>query len=325
MTGILQKRIKIQRLKISEKAVAGLLPLTFFMLLLKDPTLAAGSALRGLRLCAEVVIPSLFPFAVLSGMMIGNGLLLHIPHSFTRPLQHMLGLSHAGACVLLPCVLCGFPMGAGCVADAVEKGMVTEEEGERLLLFCNLPSPAFCIGTVGATLWGSRVIGLQLYAVTIFAAATVGILTRPKLRPTESKVLLWQSNDSTASLLTASLKNAAQAMLSVSACVVFFTAISEIVRHYLIAAALPIWIASAIDYLLELSGAASRGALPGNPMALLLCAFGTGWSGLSVHCQILTVCESKGLKAPGYLVSKMLQGILAAILMRALILLFNST
>ena len=307
------------------KVVASLLPLTFFLLFLKDTTFATASALRGLRLCAEVVIPSLFPFAVLSGMLIGNGLLFQTPPSLTRPLRQLFRLSHAGVCILLPCVLCGFPLGAGCVTDAVEKGMLTEEEGNRLMLFCNLPSPAFCIGTVGASLWGSRAVGVQIYAVTILAAATVGILTRPKEPPAENQFTPRRSDTSTSSLLTASLKNAAQAMLSVSACVVFFTVITEVIRHYLIAAAMPIWVTTAVDYLIELSGAASRGALPGDPAALLLCAFGTGWSGLSVHCQILTICESKSLRVPGYFIFKMLQGILAAVLMGGVILLFNST
>jgi hypothetical protein len=206
-------------------------------------------------------------------------------------------------------------MGAGCVTEAMTNGRIDHDEGERLLLFCNLPSPAFLIGTVGIGLWGSRTVGLQIYAATLLSAACVAIRTHPKRKRLENFSFLQKHHVPFPSLLASSLLGAAQAMLSVCACVVFFTAIAEVIRCFTVAAKLPNWIALIADYLLELSGAASRGAIGNDHTALPLCAFGAGWSGLSAHCQVLAVCESKNVKTKGYFGSKLLQGILAAIIM----------
>ena len=320
MTEAVWKKTKIPHPKAWETLVAGLLPVTLFLLFLKAPKIASHAAREGLRLCGEAVIPSLFPFAVLSGMMVGNGLIFALPTKITRPVGRLFQLSHHGVCLLLPCLLCGFPIGAVCMADTVAKGRLSREEGERMLLFCNLPSPAFCIGTLGAGFWGSTAIGGMLYGCALLSAILAGICIRPKKEPPSPLPLSRDDRASFAVLLTSSLSGGAQAMLSVSACVVFFTTVSEILRRILTVTGIPWQISSVADYLLELSGAACRGAAPGNISALLLCAFGVGWSGLSVHCQIQAVCQSRGITVKGYWTSKLCQGLLSALFMGLLCL-----
>jgi hypothetical protein len=51
---------------------------------------------------------------------------------------------------------------------------------------------------------------------------------------------------------------------------------------------------------------------------VLTAAF-AGWSGISVHCQIIALCGGRGLSFKPYLLAKGLQGVLCAVVMAALL------
>ena len=105
-------------------------------------------ASNGLLIWYQNMIPSLFPFMVLSGFMVRSGLSLKIGHwmqpvlgIFFRLPSHMLYAVFMG-------FLCGFPMGAKIVADMLEKEQITLKEGEYLLAFCNNIGPLYMLGYV---------------------------------------------------------------------------------------------------------------------------------------------------------------------------------
>lgn len=105
-------------------------------------------ASNGLLIWYRNMIPSLFPFMVLSGFMIRSGLSLKIGQwmqpvlgIFFRLPSHMLYAIFMG-------FLCGFPMGAKIVADMLEKEQITLNEGEYLLAFCNNIGPLYMLGYV---------------------------------------------------------------------------------------------------------------------------------------------------------------------------------
>ena len=93
-----------------------------------------GEAVRqGVALCGRSVIPSLFPFFVLSSLLIACGaseLLSALLSPLMRPL---FGLSGTGAAALALGLCGGYPVGARTAAELVENGALSQEEGERLL------------------------------------------------------------------------------------------------------------------------------------------------------------------------------------------------
>ena len=105
-------------------------------------------ASNGLLIWYRNMIPSLFPFMVLSGFMIRSGLSLKIG----QWLQPFLGMifrlpSHMLYAIFMG-FLCGFPMGAKIVSDMLEKEQITLKEGEYLLAFCNNIGPLYMLGYV---------------------------------------------------------------------------------------------------------------------------------------------------------------------------------
>ena len=107
-----------------------------FSALLLLPEVSAQAARDAMLLCAQTLIPSLFPFFVLSSLLIACGaseLLSALLSPLMRPL---FGLSGTGAAALALGLCGGYPVGARTAAELVENGALSQEEGERLLAFC---------------------------------------------------------------------------------------------------------------------------------------------------------------------------------------------
>lgn len=110
------------------------LTVPFFLILLFFPALSMEGASQGLLLWFRKVVPVLLPFALVSHLMVET----HLPEALSPRF-----------CVVLMGFVCGYPMGAVWASALSEKGQISPEEGERLLLFCNQPSPMFLIGYLG--------------------------------------------------------------------------------------------------------------------------------------------------------------------------------
>ena len=121
------------------KKSVGLAILMVFLLLY--PRFAAEGARYGLLLWYTSVVPSLFPFMVLSSLIVSSGgvsLLMKPVRAFLGP---WLPLSENGCYTLISGLLCGCPMGAKTCGDSVQ-------EGRFLMTICNHPSPMFLLGFV---------------------------------------------------------------------------------------------------------------------------------------------------------------------------------
>ena len=109
-------------------------------------------ALKGLNLWFERMIPTLFPFMVLSGVIIR----MDLTDAFVKMLNPILGglFRIRPACVygMLVGFLCGFPMGAHVAAQLYEQGQISKAEAAYLLSFCNNIGPVYFLSFVMSVL-----------------------------------------------------------------------------------------------------------------------------------------------------------------------------
>ena len=307
----------------------GFFALFCLLLILRNSDIAIEYMSRGLLLCAKTVVPSLFPFMILSELIVSGGIGSVLPKRLLAPLRRLLGLPDAGCCAVLLGMLCGFPVGAKCALLSYEQGRLSKEETERVLTFSNNPSSAFLISAVGVSLWGNRRFGVALYATVLTVSLLTGILAgllrkKDAEESSASEIQAVVTPPLTgAKLFTESVKSATGSMLLVCAYVIFFSALMGTLNIVLSVFDLPHTVNAFLFCLFELSGGVSQASALGNTtVAALLCAFAAGWSGLSVHCQVLSVCDGKGFSFRPYFLAKLFQGILCALLFGILLKLF---
>ena len=298
----------------------GTFSLFCLLLLLKNAEIAVTSMKEGLWLCAETVVPSLFPFMVLSELILSGNLLQRLLKKLTAPLQRIFHVSSAGCIALLLGLLCGFPVGARCAVNAYDKGLISKEETQHVLCFSGVPSSAFLINAVGLSLFHSRKIGVLLWGSVLLSALLVGALFAWQTKKKEDlphceNPLLTESASGGAQLFTNAISSATRGILLVCAYVVFFSTLAGALNAILQGFCIPPLLQSLIFGGLELSvGVHQATRLFDRSVALPLCAFFAGWSGLSVHCQVMSVCEGRSFAFRKYFLAKLLQGMLCALL-----------
>jgi len=145
-----------------------------FLLLILDAKTALAGAAEGTDLCLHALIPSLFPFFVLSILLTSS--LAGQKIRLLAPLTGVLGMQPGTEALLLIGLLGGYPVGAQTVAQAYEAGTLSKQEAERMLGFCNNAGPAFLFGivsgkfaSVSATwvLWGIHILSALITAMLL--------------------------------------------------------------------------------------------------------------------------------------------------------------
>lgn len=129
-----------------------LLALYLTFLLLRYPARSLDYAYTGLLLWFRKMIPTLFPFMILSGVMVRMNLTEGFARFFHPFFHKIWGTSLNGSYVILMGMLCGFPMGARVIGELCQAGKLSEEEGAYLLSFCNNIGPIYFLSFVMSTL-----------------------------------------------------------------------------------------------------------------------------------------------------------------------------
>lgn len=126
----------------------GITAVLLFISMLLSPRAVFSGAEDGLLLWFQIVFPTLFPFMLVSALMMAGGGLSVISGLFGNVLGRIFATSGNGAFAVLTGFLCGYPMGAKVTADLLRSGRITRNEGCYLLSFCNNTSPAFIMNFI---------------------------------------------------------------------------------------------------------------------------------------------------------------------------------
>lgn len=122
--------------------------LLLFCLMLSHPMESLYYSFTGLTLWFEKMIPTLFPFMILSGIMVRMNLTEYFSALLTPLLKPVFQVSGHGVYCMLMGFFCGFPMGAKVIDDLYERGKLSRKEASYLLAFCNNIGPIYFISFV---------------------------------------------------------------------------------------------------------------------------------------------------------------------------------
>ena len=171
--------------KITGRLTAALSVFGLTAMILLFPQKSLSYAARGLNLWFQNMIPTLFPFMVLSGIMIR----MNLTDSFVRFLKPALSpvFNVNSDCLYTIIIgfLCGFPMGACVAGQLYRQKKITRGEAEFLLAFCNNIGPVYFISFV-----------IPLIRLTRLPALLIGMYGIPFLYGTVLRYTVYRSLDS---------------------------------------------------------------------------------------------------------------------------------
>ena len=276
----------------SRKNMLLFLPIAALMtLLLLRSQVAAEAVRQGLTLCAQSLLPALFPFFVAVSWAVNCGL-FHTLRSIGIP---------TSAAVFFLGALGGYPLGARTVGESYRGGLLTKAEAEHLLACCNNAGPAFILVVVGQTVFRSAAAGLALWGIHLAAALLVALLFRRRqtAHTTSPPPVI-----SPAAALIAAVGSAAETMVRLSAFVVFFTVVMALLSSLF--GTVPPLLAGFLELTVGIT------TLTPHRLGFTMAAGLLGWGGVSVHCQAAAVLSDTDLSLRHYLLGKALQGLFSA-------------
>ena len=141
------------------------------LVLILDAKTALTGAKEGITLCLYTVIPSLFPFIFISGILSSTLVGLNLP--ILRPLGKLCGIPSGSEPLLLLGLIGGYPVGAQNIAHAFNSRQLDKNTARRMLGFCNNAGPAFIFGLM-SSMFKSPAAPWFLWLIHIISALAVG-------------------------------------------------------------------------------------------------------------------------------------------------------
>ena len=303
------------------------------VVILRSPQVSAKGAQLGLHLCTDILIPSLFPFMVLSSFVIKSGLAERLGKLLAPLVKVLFRLPGCTGATILLGLIGGYPTGAIGVSELHRQKKITSAQAEQLLLFTVCAGPAFVMSTIGTQLSASKAVGGILFAAQLLSAIILGILTRFFYdASSEAETTTPAQEVRLSSALVGSCLAAARAMLNMCAFVVLFSALLGVAAQVSLAniilkpfeffhAPAPI-INSMIPLLLEVTNGCSAVISSRAPIELL--AFALSWGGLCVHFQVFSIAEGINFSKSKFFFARLLHAALSTIITHFLFIVFGA-
>ncbi len=333
---------------------SGLYPMAFLaaaigVFVLIYPQEGFAAALRGVSIWWDVLFPALFPFFVISEMLLGFGI-VHFFGTILDPMMRpVFRIPGIGGFVMALGFASGYPVGARLTSQLWEQKLVNREEGERLVAFTTSSDPIFLIGAVSIGFFHDASLALILAVAHYGGAIAIGLLMRIHGRKSEPTSLpdletgpIWvralrsmhraRLNDGrpVGVLLSQAVQHSLGLIFVVGGLVVFFSVVLEVltaghvmgffftvVDSLLHAAGMPSSLSAAVmNGIFEVTlGAKAAGTAEAALISkTAIAAFVLSWAGLSVHAQIVSLLSHTNLRYTPFLTARILHGIFSAII-----------
>lgn len=256
----------------------------------------------GISNCANIVVPSLFPFLVASSLA-GSGELPTAAKKVLEPITQFLFKLPAES---IPAVILGQYGGYLSGAKAAESlhscGTLSNSQAEKLLFFCINSGIGFSVNAVGNGMLCSRQAGKVLFASVCISSILLGIISRfvPDNSSFEKKSI--KSKLPFSSAVVNSVTSGTSSILNACAFVAIFSGLAAVTEAEISNKAVKLSFFCLSEVTNGCIYAANKVSLP---LLAAVCAFG----GICVHLQIFSITKSIKIKIPRFYLFRFLHSL----------------
>ncbi len=268
----------------------------------------AKETLNGMRFAIEVILPTLFPFMVLSDF-VTNLFVFEKSKKLSLCFERTFKINGSAISTFLSGIVGGFPVGAKSALSLYKNGKISKCECERLMCFANIPSPAYVISAVGIGILSSYKFGLILYFVSVLSSLICGIIIGVKKDFTS----ISPENANNCYSFVTSLKTSALSCVNLIFFISFFSTVCGTVKKLHVSTV----IKSVLITLAEVGNATlyiSDLYILSNRFKMALISFSLSFSGISVLMQSLSFDGGEDMSILKCFAYKLISGIISFII-----------
>lgn len=250
-----------------------------------------------LKFCVNKLIPSIFPFMVLTAVFSQINFKIDRNRAF-------LGINNDLFKVIAFSWLSGFIVGPKQLSRCVEDSDITS-----YALLSSNAGIGFVISYIGLTLWDNIIFGIFLFFVQISTSIAIFNLSKKKNKFFNVK----SKNIPVLSAISDSILQSTNSMLSICGFTVFFVVVKQ-----LICSVMKIHtdgcVYTTISVLTEISsGALASVHNKSNLISGFFSGFCIGFGGICMCMQTFAVCENNYINRVEFVIKKLIQGVICGI------------
>ena len=290
-----------------------LLSLFVLMQLLINKSIIYSSVIYALNIWVNSLIPALFPFFIISDILINYNITNYIPRIFKNFCKHLFNISDNMLTILMLSMVSGFPSNARNTRLLYDKGIINLEEANHILIFSHFSNPIFILTTVGVFFFQNEKIGIILLITHYLSNFILGVCFRNSFKHDDKVTCNNTSKVNFGNVFVNAIKKAIDTILMICGIVVVFMMLAEIVVHTFNFNSYNKMIVKGIFEItigLEALSKLDLGLCFKTVMASIILAFG----GISVHTQVLSQITGTKIKYIYFFLGRIYQMIIAGIL-----------
>lgn len=271
------------------------------------------------------LFPSLFPFFVISSILIDCGFPEFLSSILSKFMNKIFKVNGIGAFVLIMSMLSGFPSSAKYTKELYLNKSINAKEATKLLTFTHFSNPLFILGTISVTFLNNKETGLIILMIHYFCNIIIGLIFRNyyiseydnnnyRLAFSNMQKKRSSTNKNFGEIIHTALTSSINTLLLVLGVVTMFLIITTLINNNL-----PIndYYKSIINGIFEMTQGLKSIAALDIPLKVksMFCVFFISFGGLSVHMQIISIISNTNIKYFPYLCARIIHGLLSMILM----------
>ncbi len=296
---------------------------TFFISIFINKEIIMESVKTGIDIWYNSLLPSLFPFLIITHLMIKLDFIKPIKE-ILKPIFNILKIDANISFVLIMSILGGTPTNAGCIKELYKEKRISKIEAEKALTFTYFSNPLFILGTVGIVFLNNKHIGLLIFLSHILSEIIIYIIFNHLIKTnfiyektnisSSIKTFIKEEKEKHFSkILTESIKEAFNTCLMILGTIIFIYVLTESFSFLMPKNPL---INSTIRGILEITSGLSNisnlniDILYKGILSTMLISFG----GISIYIQIISILEDTDLSTFPYFIARILHSSISGIM-----------
>ena len=188
------------------------------LIMYADTTIS--SAQEAVKRCLNILIPSIFVFMAVSGLLVRSGAYKIISLPFYPIARFVFRMPYELFSVMLISNLAGFPVGASMLCELVKSGRIDKKTASIMQCFCYGGGPSFSAGVIGLYLYNDKKTGL-IVCLSAFAANMLTALVLCRIYRLNISDEAEQKPFSADDIISCT-ENAGRSMLMICALIIIF-------------------------------------------------------------------------------------------------------
>ena len=258
------------------------------------------------------VLPALFPFFVISDILISYDVIRYIPKVIKNLFKKLFNVSDNGLVVIILSMLSGFPSNARNIKNMYNSNKISKKEGEHLLYFTHFSNPMFILGTLVSIFSKKKELGLIIFISHYLPNIIIGILLR-KLNTNKLDTNYNNDiNNNFGLVLTKSIRKSLDSVFNILGTLTVFLIISSLlINVFNFNNGISLLIKSILELTSGLKELSNFNL--SNSYLVIASSCILSFGGLSVHMQVINELSDTDISYSNFFIGRIIQVILSLV------------